>query len=195
MRFGAPLTIVIVLVASGLTACKGDDVARLCSAESGAHASAVTDWSAVKRWIDGHMRTSQGRSLALELDQLPPADRRRVLQDRAADDGLLACPLAEAWSPGPRADPYVQDLIDFCAMTPPLDRYVVALVDGGTRMDLMRAWADAHARTPALFNLVARLAASPPRERGPLLHAEVDRQPAFEEDHCQLADVLDLPGP
>jgi hypothetical protein len=189
------LAVALVLAAAALPACKGDDVARLCNAESGAHASAVTDWPMVRRWIDAHMRTSQGKSLAFELDQLPPADRRRVLQDRATDDGLLACPLAESWSPGPRADPYVQDLLDFCAMTPPLDPYVVALVDGGTRVDLMRAWADAHARTPALFTLVARIAASPPRARGPLLQAEVDRLPAFEEDHCRLADVLDVPGP
>lgn len=195
MRSGSRLAVLVALAASGLPACKGDDVARLCQAESGAQASAVTDWPAVKRWIDGHMRTPLGKSLAFELDQLPPPDRGRLLQDRASDDGLLECPLAQAWSPGPLADPYVQDLLAFCAMTPPLDPYVVALVDEGTRVDLMLAWADAHARTPALFELVARIAASPPRDRGPLLHQEIDRQPAIPGDHCRLADSLDVPGP
>jgi hypothetical protein len=195
MRWGSRVAVGILLAATGLPACKGDDVARLCHAESRAHASAVTDWPAVKGWIDAHMRTPEGKALAFELDQLPPADRSRVLQDRAADDGLLDCSLAQSLSPGSQADPYVRDVVDFCAMTPPLDRDVVARVDGGTRVDLMRVWADAHARTPALFGLIARIAASPPRDRGPLLHDEVDRLPALESDRCPLADALDVPGP
>lgn len=179
-----------------LTACGGDDdVGRLCRAEAGAHASAVSDEPGVRRWIERHMRTRRGRAVASELFEVPPTDRVHVLRHYAARDGLLACPLADAWGGAAAMDPYARDVLAMCAMSPPLDAASVRRADDGQRMRLMRIWAEQHARTPRLFAFVDGIAATPPRDRPGMLLRQIDELPSIDQRGCALADALDATPP
>lgn len=187
-----PLALLTVLAASA--ACgRGDDIARICHAESDAHASAATDWPAVRRWLDRHLRSSSAKAIVAELDQLPPSERTLALREEAARDGLLTCALADAWDPGHRPDEYARELLAFCSMSAPLDPTSVALAGDGARVDLMRAWARLKARSPRLPALVEQIAEAPPRDRGAMLRREVEQLPTTVDGQCPLADALDAP--
>jgi hypothetical protein len=180
-----------LLVLGTTVACGGNDMARICTAESHAHASAATDWPAVHRWLDAHLHEASMKAFVAELDQVSPDERTRVLRDRAAQAGLLTCPLADAWAPGARESAYAKELLAFCSMSPPLDPMSVSLAGDGGRVDLMLAWVHTWARTPELLALVEQIAAAPPRDRGLLLRRQVEALPTTPDGQCRLADALD----
>jgi len=193
MRNGWVLAMAALAV---LTACGGDDdVVRLCRAEAGAHASAASEEPVVRGWIERHMRTRKGRAVASELFEVPPTDRVRVLRHYAAQDGLLACPLADAWGAQAAMDPYARDVLALCAMSSPLDAASVRGADDGKRMHLMRVWAEQHARTPRLFAFVDGIAATPPRDRPGMLLRQIDELPSVAQRGCALADALEAAPP
>ena len=74
-----------------------DDIATMCNAPS---LSGVTEKDpstrapALARWIEGNLKTTEGRTFFAALPMIPGAERGPLLRQRAKEAGIAACPYA-----------------------------------------------------------------------------------------------------
>jgi len=172
------------------------DVERACDAE---HLSSMkaTD-PALMDWLQGSVGTPEGLVLAKELSTKGARDRSLQLRTEARVAGIAACPLADTYEAQAKNDDVKQEVQNLCDAHALLPGGGAAVLDIGAaptddeRLREISEWSQSLLKTQDVQAIVARLAQTPPRGRGPGLRAEGARSGAAS---CALADALDRPLP
>jgi hypothetical protein len=166
------------------------DVETICRAEARSGLTLGKDMPALTAWLHGHLATPDGSELLARLGDAPMADRAPRLRSAAAELGIGACPMAEAYEGLVAEGDYRADLQRLCSYVTFPD---LAGADDSARLAALEEWIESRAandRTKALAGPLR--SAETPAERAGLLRAASREVDIFT---CDVARVIESPPP
>ena len=173
------------------------DVGKLCDSEGLSGNSLKANRSALFTWMERTVASSEAVILVRDLEGKSTHGISVELKDEARKVGLAVCPLADQAELLAKEEDYHSDIVNLCAGSAPkgdgsIARLEILTADDTERMRELVDWTQTNAKSGDTATIVAKLGATPPRQRGALLRAEGAKVGVVS---CVMAATLETPPP